>query len=175
MIEFLKRNTQISRTIFLHNEYIHDIINPEENLLLLQMKFLEGYMKKYLFSLITGIVGAVCLAAYNLIPKGNFDLFALQPAGILLLLFAVVSALIVLFSSIGKNTFSIKKYLFSLIISIVGFVCVMALNLIPTKIVDGRVIEPFFLGPLGVLLIAVGIISAIIVLIVSLAKSKKKK
>lgn len=56
-----------------------------------------------------------------------------------------------------------RRYLFSLISFIIGIGCMVTFNIIGSKIEsDGRLVEPFFLIPIGFLFVILGIISAIV-------------
>ncbi|NBI07664.1 DUF3955 domain-containing protein [Senegalia massiliensis] len=60
-----------------------------------------------------------------------------------------------------------KKYLFSIILGIMSFICLMGYNIIGSTVLsDGTLSEPFFLIPIGLLLAAISIISAILIYIV---------
>ncbi len=58
-------------------------------------------MKKYIFSIISGLIGLICFAAYNIIgaevlPDGRIaEPFVLIPIGFLFVLIGVISAIIV--------------------------------------------------------------------------------
>ncbi|WP_102401204.1 DUF3955 domain-containing protein [Haloimpatiens massiliensis] len=68
-----------------------------------------------------------------------------------------------------------KKYLLSLISFIIAISCIVAYNIIGSKIApDGTLIEPFFLIPIGWLFIIIGIVSALIIFITSLSRNYKK-
>lgn len=67
------------------------------------------------------------------------------------------------------------KYLPALTLFIVGIGCLIAHSIIGAKVgVDGTLIEPFFLLPVGYLLVALGIITGLAVGIVSHARNTKK-
>lgn len=69
-----------------------------------------------------------------------------------------------------------KKLIAPLILLILGFGCIAAFHLIGAEVTsDGQVIEPFFLNPIGVLLIVVGIVWGIVALITNAAKAKRTK
>ncbi len=58
-------------------------------------------MKKYIFSMISGLIGLICFTAYNIIgvkvlPDGSFtEPFGLIPIGFLFVFIGVISAIIV--------------------------------------------------------------------------------
>lgn len=57
-----------------------------------------------------------------------------------------------------------KKYIFSLVSFIIGIACMMAFNIIGSEIApDGRLIEPFYLIPVGFFFVFIAVISALIV------------
>lgn len=66
-----------------------------------------------------------------------------------------------------------KKYVLTLICLLVGAGCLIAFNIIGTKVLpDGRLIEPFFLLLIGYLLIFIGMIIGIVTFLRSLKKKK---
>lgn len=68
-----------------------------------------------------------------------------------------------------------KKYIFSMISGLIGLICFAAYNIIGAKILpDGRIVEHFELIPIGFLFVLIGVISAIIVAVVTFILSKKK-
>lgn len=67
-----------------------------------------------------------------------------------------------------------KKYLLTLTPSIMGLCCLLAFKIIGGKVApNGAIIEPFYLIPIGYLLIAIGIFLELGYLIAS--KNKKIK
>ncbi|WBW96788.1 DUF3955 domain-containing protein [Oceanirhabdus sp. W0125-5] len=67
-----------------------------------------------------------------------------------------------------------KKYLISLISFILGLCCFLIYSIIGCKVApDGTLVEPFYLIPIGYLFIAIGIIIAITVNIISRLRSLK--
>ncbi|WP_419727162.1 hypothetical protein TPDSL_26110 [Terrisporobacter petrolearius] len=71
-----------------------------------------------------------------------------------------------------------KKYIFSMVSGLIGLICFVAYNIIGTKVLeDGRLVEPFGLIPAGILFVFIGVISAIIVAVVTFIhnSSNKKK
>ncbi|MCC3868229.1 DUF3955 domain-containing protein [Terrisporobacter mayombei] len=73
-----------------------------------------------------------------------------------------------------------KKYIFSMVSGLIGVICFAAYNIIGTKMSpDGSFVEPFGLIPIGYLFIFIGVISAIIVAVVTyiynLLNKKKEK
>lgn len=53
-----------------------------------------------------------------------------------------------------------KKYILSLIPFILGVGCLVSFNMIESKVAaDGTLVEPFYLLPIGYLLVAISIIS----------------
>ena len=68
-----------------------------------------------------------------------------------------------------------KKIIAFLVPFIMGISCLIAFKVIGSEVApDGTLIEPFFLLPIGYLLIAVSIILCLIISIVSLLKNSKK-
>lgn len=71
-----------------------------------------------------------------------------------------------------------KKYIFSMVSGLIGLICFVAYNIIGVKVLaDGSLVEPFGLIPIGLLFIFIGVISAIIVAVVTYIRnlSNKKK
>ncbi len=67
-----------------------------------------------------------------------------------------------------------KKYLVSLISIFISIICIISYNIIGSEVLaDGTLVEPFFLIPLGWLFFAIGIISGIIVFIISHVRKSK--
>lgn len=67
------------------------------------------------------------------------------------------------------------KYLPALMLFIVGIGCLIAHSIIGAKVgVDGTLIEPFYLIPIGYLLAALGVITGLAVGIVSQVRNTKK-
>ncbi|MBE5107893.1 DUF3955 domain-containing protein [Bacillus thuringiensis] len=53
-----------------------------------------------------------------------------------------------------------KKYILSLLPFILGMGCLVSFNMIGSKVAaDGTLVEPFYLLPIGYLLIVIGIVS----------------
>ena len=69
-----------------------------------------------------------------------------------------------------------KRFLIPLILLILGGGCVAAFNLIGSKVMpDGLLVEPFFLVPIGSLLIIAGMVWGITALIIGAVKAGKAK
>ncbi|WP_343342727.1 DUF3955 domain-containing protein [Terrisporobacter petrolearius] len=71
-----------------------------------------------------------------------------------------------------------KKYIFSMVSGLIGLICFVAYNIIGTKVsADGSIVEPFGLIPVGFLFVFIGVISALIVAVVTFIhnSSNKKK
>ncbi|MEA4812302.1 MAG: DUF3955 domain-containing protein [Anaerolineaceae bacterium] len=69
-----------------------------------------------------------------------------------------------------------KKYIFSILSAAVGIACFAAFNLIGSKVLeDGTLSEPFGLIPIGYLFIFIGVISALVVTLVSKIRQASKK
>ncbi|WP_097026966.1 DUF3955 domain-containing protein [Clostridium peptidivorans] len=59
-----------------------------------------------------------------------------------------------------------KKYIVSLISLIISFGCIVAYNIIGSKVAeDGTLIEPFFLIPIAWLFVAIAVLSGVIIFI----------
>lgn len=68
-----------------------------------------------------------------------------------------------------------KKYIFSMLSGLIGLICFAAYNIIGAKVLpDGSITEPFGLIPIGVLFVFIGVISAIIVAVVTFISNKRK-
>ena len=71
-----------------------------------------------------------------------------------------------------------KKYIFSMVSGLIGLICFVAYNIIGVKVLaDGSFVEPFELIPIGYLFVFIGVISAIIVAVVTCIRNllNKKK
>ena len=69
-----------------------------------------------------------------------------------------------------------KKYIFSIISGLIGLICFVAYNIIGTKMLaDGSFVEPFALIPIGFLFVFIGVISAIIVAVVTYIRNSLNK
>lgn len=67
-----------------------------------------------------------------------------------------------------------KKYKISLLCLLMTALCVVSFNLIGSKVLeDGTLQEPFFLIPIGYLLLFISIISAVVIKINDVYKLKK--
>lgn len=59
-----------------------------------------------------------------------------------------------------------KKYILSLISVIISFGCIVAYNIIGSKVAeDGTLIEPFFLIPMAWLFVAIAVLSGVVIFI----------
>lgn len=68
-----------------------------------------------------------------------------------------------------------KKYLVSLIFIFISIVCAVSFEIIGSEVLaDGTLVEPFYLIPLSFLFFAIGIISGIIVFIISHVRKPKE-
>jgi len=68
-----------------------------------------------------------------------------------------------------------KKYLFSIIPFILGLSCLVAVNIIGSEIApDGRLVEPFGLIPIGMLLTVIGLTIGIVISTWNLFNNPKK-
>lgn len=67
-----------------------------------------------------------------------------------------------------------KKYLLSIISFFISIVCILSYNVIGSSVApDGTLIEPFYLIPMSWLFLIIGLVSLIIVFVVSHLKNKK--
>ncbi|SKC76887.1 DUF3955 domain-containing protein [Maledivibacter halophilus] len=63
-----------------------------------------------------------------------------------------------------------KKYLFSIVLTVISISCFIVFNLIGSEVLsDGTLSEPFFLIPIGYLFAIIAVISAVIIYIKSKA------
>lgn len=59
-----------------------------------------------------------------------------------------------------------KKYILSLISFIISFGCIVAYNIIGSKVAeDGTLIEPFFLIPMAWLFVAIAVLSGVVIFV----------
>ncbi len=69
-----------------------------------------------------------------------------------------------------------KKYILALISFILGASCFVAYSVIGSEVApDGALVEPFFLIPVGYLLIAIAIIIPLIVTVLSFFRNPKTR
>ena len=69
-----------------------------------------------------------------------------------------------------------KKYKISLLCLLMTVLCIVSFNLIGSKVLeDGTLQEPFFLIPIAYLFLIISIISAIVVKLKNVYKSKKSR